>query len=149
MLFTITAALSVALLWGLTPLLHKVVPNDGIRPQTIMVVGSVVYVVGVLSYAWYSRTIITEDLSWRMTSKDLALIVVAAFFTGLVANIIYLTVLSKEQSHVVSALIYCSPLFTLLLARSVLNERVSSKASLGVCFIVGGIILIATSQVKR
>jgi drug/metabolite transporter (DMT)-like permease len=56
--------------------------------------------------------------------------------------------LKKHDSYIISALIYSSPIFTLLLACLFLNEQITYYGLLGVLFIVVGVGFISTNDYK-
>lgn len=71
---------------------------------------------------------------------------IAAILSGFVANLIYLFVLKKHQSYLVSALIYAAPAFTLLLAYFLLKEDISVIGFIGVIMVIIGTICIALND---
>lgn len=59
----------------------------------------------------------------------------------------YYYILEKHHAYVISALVYSSPVFTVLFAHMVLKERVTVLGMAGVLLIVTGVVLLGA--VKR
>ena len=143
--FVVPFALLVAFLWGVQPLIHKVVLKT-VGFKTVMFVGGLVYFVCLVVFAAFCWTDISSDLSNKLDAKSFALIALASFMSAFVANLLYLYVLKDHKSYVVSALIYVSPVFTLALAASVLREKVTAVGAVGVLLIVVGVILVSFKE---
>lgn len=138
--------LSVAFLWGVGPVISKFLLSDqDISSKTLIVIGGIVYFVCVMAYSTYVWKDIHADLK-KMSHKNLLIIVIQAFVTGFVANIIYMAALKKHKSYVVSALIYAAPVFTLVCSILFLSERITMYGFLGVIMIVAGTTLLAFNE---
>lgn len=136
----IPIALFVAFLWGVQPIIHKYVIKT-IDPKTIMVVGGVFYTACLALYGLYHRRTIQQDAG-NLSATLILVIGMTSILTAFFANLLYFHIIKKHESYVVSALIYCSPIFTLLLAYFVLHERVTTIGTIGVAFIIAGVVLI-------
>lgn len=137
-------ALFIAFLWGLSPVIHKNVLGT-LSHHTTLVVSSAFYTVCTVVYAWYNWNHIAKD--WRvLNAKLVGYIAFAAIVCGFLTNILYFMVLKRYESHIVSALIYSSPVFTLILAVLLLRERVSFYGFLGVAFITIGVLFLAFNR---
>lgn len=143
-LYALLMALSIAFLWGLSPVIHKRLLQQ-ISHHTSLVVSSVFYSVCIVIYAWYNWDHIYKDRH-IMSVKILALLAFTAIICGFLTNVLYFMVLKRYESHIVSALIYSSPVFTLVLAVLLLRERVSFYGFLGVAFITIGILFLAFNR---
>ena len=93
-------------------------------------------------YATFHTTTLKNDFK-KATIYEYMIIGFTFLLTAFLANILYFSVLAKNKSFVVSALIYTSPIFTLILAWWVLKEDINIYGLIGVLFIVTGIILIS------
>ena len=140
----IMISLFVALLWGITPIIHKHVLKNT-DPKVVVITGGVIYFVCVMIFGLYFYEDIKDGIS-KMTWTTFAWIASASIFTAFLANILYIFTMKKYKSHVVTALTYSSPFFTLILAYFILKEKVTWKSFLGVVFIVCGVLLIAYNQ---
>lgn len=134
-------ALLVALLWGISPIIHKHVMTR-LDPVVVMVIAasfSTVFMIGFLLVN-YGRV----TSGWHaVRTSDVAWIGLATLFCSFVANIIYFFVLKEHKSHVVSALIYASPAASLVLAYAVLKEDVTWTGATGVLLVVAGCLCVA------
>ena len=79
----------------------------------------------------------------NMTSRDLLIILAIGLFSGFLGNVLYLYVLKDHASSIVSALIYSSPIFTLIISYLFLKERLNVYGLLGVITIIIGVILVS------
>jgi transporter family protein len=138
----VTMSLMVALLWGLAPVIHKYLLSSQVTAKTIMVVGGVAYFIVLLVY-WlmYAQEVHSgiAKISWM----DILLISIASVIMNFAAKLLYLYALKKQDSYIVSALVYSAPLFTLICAWLLLKERVTFWKMCGVMMIVGGIFLVS------
>jgi uncharacterized membrane protein len=138
-----TASLMIAFLWGVLPVIHKTVLAT-VSHHTVLVMSSVFYMVCTVAYAIIYRRQIAEGIRSIQTSH-VFYIAVGAIVCGFLANVLYYNVLKdpKNDSHIVSALIYASPVFTLILAYLLLHERIRFMGFLGVVTITIGVVFLA------
>lgn len=88
---------------------------------------------------------VTTDIN-KLTPRDILLIVGISVFAIFMANIIYYYILKDHESSIISALIYSSPVFTLILASLFLEEKVDSYGISGIIAVIIGIILISQNN---
>ncbi len=142
-------SLLVSFLWGGAPVIHKyLMSTRPISPETLMVFGSVVYFSCIVVYFYFNNKPIIRDIKGA-SATTLSIMFVSAVFAGFVANLLYFRVIKHNASYVVSALIFSSPFFTLLLSYMFLKEKMTVKSVLGVVSIVVGVIMLATSDVAK
>ena len=110
-----------------------------------MVIGGVFYMMCMLGFAASFWKTVKKDWA-KLDAKTIMLIGAVSVLTGFVANMLYFFVLKKHDSHVVSALIYSSPVFTLLLAYFLLHEKVTPIGCIGVIMVVLGVVCIALNR---
>jgi len=134
-------ALFVAFLWGIAPLVHKVLLSE-MSFKTVLVISSFTYFICTILFALYYRNDLIAD-SKRVTTQHILVIAAVAITTGFIANLIYFMVLKGNKSYIVSALIYASPIFTLIGGIWLLKEKFTKFSLLGVLFIVAGVVFIA------
>jgi len=137
-------ALFVSLLWGFSPIIHKIMINK-YSPASIMLLTATVNFICVLFYFFIHYKKVNSDYA-SSTNHDILLLGFTTCFTIFLANIIYYTILKNHESYIVSALVYSSPMFTLLLAYFLLKENVNYYGFFGVCSIVFGVMLIAMNE---
>jgi len=130
-------ALFVAFLWGLTPVIHKHVLNT-LDPRTVMVLGSIFYFACVLMFWLWNREIIKNDVK-NVKLQHIYWIAITSIVTAFIANVIYLFILKKHDSYIISALIYSCPIFTLVLAYIFLKEHITFTGLIGVFLITAGV----------
>ena len=81
--------------------------------------------------------------------KQVFLIAITVILGGFFANLLYFIILNKHESSVVSALIYSSPVFTLVLAMLFAKEKVSIVGIMGIILITLGVICIAFNEKRH
>ena len=141
----IFVSLFVAFLWGATPTIHKHVLNK-LQPSTVMAVGGLFYFSCLVLFSFYYWKDISSDLRKNASMMSIFWIASVSIIAGFIANLIYLFVLRKNNSYVISALIYSAPIFTLILSYFLLKEKVSFLGLVGVLLIVGGIVCLAFNE---
>jgi drug/metabolite transporter (DMT)-like permease len=141
----ILISLTVAFLWGVQPLIHKVIFQRGVSFRTIMAVGGVFYFACLSTFVLWNWPTLKVEVR-RLDVSTTCLIGATTILTAFLANLLYLYVLKDNPSYVVSALICSSPAFTALLAYAVVRERVSPTGALGVAFVVVGTVLLGLSS---
>jgi drug/metabolite transporter (DMT)-like permease len=137
----ILTALFVSFLWGLSPILNKFLLGK-FNYISLFVFSSVVYFIAMLMFAYYNYDIVQTDLQ-KINADNLFFIVGTVVITGFLANVLYLYVLKDHESSLISALVFSSPLFTLLIARTFMKEKLNYFGIIGILLIVSGTICIA------
>ena len=138
---TILIALLVSAFWGVAPVIHKVLLHK-FDPASMMVFSAPFYVFALAIYTcFYTNTLAKQWSSATVT--DLLAIGFTSILTAFIANILYFTVLAKNKSFVISALVYTSPIFTLVLAWLFLKENINLYGISGVLLVFIGVLLIA------
>lgn len=142
-------SLFISFVWGATPIVHKYIFNSYtyMTPDTMLVVGGILYFVFTMSYFGCNKAKVIEPLK-KLPLSIFALMGITALL-GFLANYLYFNVIGKHASYVVSALIFSSPFFTLLLSYMLLNEDITLTSFIAVILIVVGIILLAISNHKK
>jgi uncharacterized membrane protein len=141
----VPAALFVAFLWGVQPAVYKHVLKR-VDPKVVMTVSGAFYLACLLAFAAFNHGVVARGvraLGW----SDVTWIGLTCVFTVFLANVIYVHVLQKHASHVVSALVYASPAFTLAVAWLFLKgeESLTPSSVAGVALITLGVVLLAFS----
>jgi drug/metabolite transporter (DMT)-like permease len=145
-IISLLVALCVAFLWGVSPVIHKSLLGKHSH-VTIMLITATVNVLCVISYALFKNKELIPDMK-TIPMKDVLIVAGTTITTVFLANILYYNVLKKHDSYIISALIYSSPIFTLLLAYLFLQEKITYYGLIGVLFIVVGVCFIATNDYK-
>jgi uncharacterized membrane protein len=137
-------ALFIAFIEGFAPVIHKHV-LERINPRTMVVVSSMFYTTCTILYAAYYWPEVSSDIK-KISREDLGWIALTSTVTGFLANVLYYQVLAKHESHIVVALIYSSPVFTLFILYLFMNATITPFAALGVLCTTIGVICISVSK---
>ena len=140
----IVIALAISFLWGVQPVIHKHLLKK-FTPITLMLVSSIVYFALLIVTSVIKNKEVATDFE-KMTAKDLGILVALSVFTAFLANIMYYYILKDHESSIISALIYSSPVFTLVIAYLFLKERLDIYGFSGVLAIIIGVVLISQNN---
>jgi uncharacterized membrane protein len=133
--------LLVSLLWGLSPIITKHVLTE-VSVETSMVINGIIYSTCIFLYAYQHRSVVSKDIH-NITRKTFLLMVFSAIICGFLANTLFNHLMQGHKSHIVTALTYSSPIFTLFLANLLLDEKSDMYSKLGVFLITSGIVSLA------
>ena len=137
----IVLALLVAFLWGIHPVLSKILLNK-FSVASVIIFNNFAYFLAILVFAWFNRQQIMKDVG-RVDAYDAGIIFSVAIVASFAATLLYYYVLKDHESSLISALVYSSPIFTLIVAYLFLKERLTSIGVAGVLLIVAGVMCIA------
>jgi drug/metabolite transporter (DMT)-like permease len=140
----IFVALFVSLLWGIQPVLHKLLLSK-YKPITILIISSFLYFYLIAMVAFARNADVKNDLD-NMTRRDILIILSIGLFSGFIGNMLYLYVLKDHNTSIISALIYSSPVFTLIISYLFLKEKLNMYGLLGVITIIIGVILVSLNE---
>ena len=134
-------ALFIAFIWGAQTVIHKHLLKR-LSGTTIMLISTFLFLFIILFISYFERERIHYDLV-NLTNTDFILLVILLTLMSLFSRIIYYDILKRHESSLISSIICCAPLFTLLIAYLFLEERIKIQGILGVISIVIGVILIS------
>jgi uncharacterized membrane protein len=137
-------ALFISFLWGLQPVVHKLLLQK-FDLITILFISTFVQIILVLIVALTRKQNVLSDLK-VITFSDVCIITTLSAFTVFLTNVIYLSVLKNHDSSIISALIYSCPVFTLLISYFFLKERLDIYGLLGVFSIILGVVFISQNR---
>jgi uncharacterized membrane protein len=140
-------AMVVSGLWAIAPIIHKTVFKLGLHPKSMMAFGGFAYFTVLCVWAAFNWKDIRSDVKCLADWRVVALIGFSAIFTALLSTIIYYHLIKEHDAHLVTAITYSSPLFTLILAWWLLNEKITLAGAAGVLLIVLGVLLISCLHV--
>jgi len=143
---SIGIAFTISIMWAISPIIQKYVLNSLVK-ETIILISSFCYFCCVALYSIYNHSIICENIT-KVKLKHFLLILLAAITGAFLPNILFLKILKKNKTSIVTALTYTSPLFTVLFAYFFLRERMNVKIFIGILFIIFGVILITLNDGK-
>jgi len=134
----------ITFLWGISPVLIKIIINKNIPGYIIILLQASVYFLSSIIYIIiYKRDSIYEDLI--KNSKFIPYLAVIFFFTLYIANILYIYVVEKGKINIniFSIILYtCAPVFTMLGSYLIYNEKISIQNLIGFLLICIGLICI-------
>ena len=107
-----------------------------------MCLTGIAYSICILLYILYIKTQFLNDIK-KINLFTLILIFISVFIGLFLSNILYFYLLKHNEPSVVIAITFSAPLFTLLGAYLILQEKMHIYGILGVLSIVLGIILIS------
>jgi len=137
-------ALVTAFCWGLQTVLYKHL-LEKFNGITIMLFTSFVFLIYVIILAAINKKIIQSDMN-KFTNNDLSILLGLSPFIIFITNVIYHYVLKDHNSSIIAALIYSSPVFTLIISYLYLNERLNKNGLFGIISIMIGIIFISQNN---
>jgi drug/metabolite transporter (DMT)-like permease len=135
----IPLSLAISFLWAIPPIIQKSLLKT-LDQKALLFFTWVFYSICVIIYAFIHWDVISTQ---KLSSGTLFWIAVTASLSGLLGNIMYLYVLKRYDSHIVTALTYSSPFFTMFLAYMILHEKITLMGALGVTLIAAGVICLA------
>jgi drug/metabolite transporter (DMT)-like permease len=137
----IYVALFIAFLWGIHPILNKILLGK-FNFSTVFVLNNLVYCLAVLIFVYINYTEISKDVK-KLNGHDVLILCTVALIAGFLANLLYYYVLKSHESSLVSALVCSSPIFTLIIAHFFMKEELNGFGILGILFIVLGVVCIS------
>jgi drug/metabolite transporter (DMT)-like permease len=133
-------ALFISFLWGIIPIIYKVV-LERLNNVTVMLINGVFYCILLVSLFLYNKKIIMNDLN-KITTNEYLWIFIATLFGGFIGNLLYYYVLKKGEAAVLTALMYTAPIITLIAAYFILKDKITPLAITGILLIVTGVVCI-------
>jgi len=135
-----------AFLWGISPIVAKSLLQK-FHHYTIMMVFPVIYVACLLViFPFYGKEFL-KDME-KVNQKDVIMMLFQGVGVLFFGNIIYYYVLKDNNSSIVTALEGCAPLFTLVFAYYLLNEKISFIGLIGILLIILGVICVSQNDKK-
>lgn len=133
--------LFIAFIVGLVPILDKVLLKT-LSPYTVLAGSGIIYIICMFGFLYYYRKTILSDMK-KINYLHILLFAFIAIFGSFIIKILFLNVLKNHHSHIITALVYSAPFFTLLIAYFFLKEDINIYGLIGVLFIILGVIFIA------
>ena len=137
----ILVAIFISFLWGVSPLILKQLVTK-FDKMTVLIIDGILYFIFTLLLGFYYYDTIMKDIP-KITLYDGILLFLIAILPGVVANVLYMTVIENHDSYIITALVCISPLFTLVLAHLFTKENVTVWGAMGTILIVLGILMIS------
>lgn len=144
MLVSYSFALIVAIFWGVGAHMERYVLESMSNVSLFIVFGLVYFIVAIIIYV-FNYTKIHHEL----TMSNVPFAILTALVSSTISILIYqkaLSMCSVKNVHIVTALAFTAPLFTMIVTWLYFKERMSIKSVAGVCLIIsGGVLLVMNS----
>ena len=137
-------AIFISFLWGIQPIVHKHLLNR-YNFITIMLISTIVNFSLILAVSITRNKEILVDMN-KLTFRDLFILVLVSSFTIFLANMMYYYILKNHESSIISALVYSSPVFTLIIAYIFFKERLDIYGVSGILLMIFGVILVSNNN---
>jgi transporter family protein len=133
-------AFIIAIIWGIIPIIHKLLLND-ISYHTIIIFSAITFFVASLIYSYIYYKDIYNDINKQ--NNKIIYIIFCAFLGLFLANILYYNALKHTNNvSIITTITALYPLVTLLLSYFILYEKISIINFIGIILIMIGIILL-------
>ena len=137
-------ALIVSFLLGILAIFQKIFLKR-IDYITFMCISGLMYCFMLICYILYYKSQFFSDIK-KIKLITYFWIFISILFGLFIINILFFYLLKHNEPSVVVAITFSAPLFTLLGAYFLLEEKIHTYGVLGVLFIVFGIILISMNK---
>ena len=143
----IFVAFIIALLFGTSPLIHRVATRS-VPGYIILLVSSLTYLISVSIYVliFHSKTLKTDMMK---SKKWLVLLAATTFFGLFIANLLYMYVIKHTPNiNITTTITALYPIITLLLATFLLKETLTPKGLVGFVFVCLGVVIMILTKKK-
>lgn len=133
----------IAFLYGIQPIMHKqlLLKYDVI---TIMILTELIYMCCLLYVGYSNKDKLYDDIV-NMNKNDIYILLFVSIVTVFLTDMLYYYVLKDNDCSVISALIYCSLIFTILISYYFYNEQLNYYSYVGIVLILLGVTCISLS----
>lgn len=136
----LAGSLTVAFVWGLTPVIQKHALTS-LSATTVLVLVSTVSLMCLVPFAIYNRAAIARDVRANLTPSALAWLVFVAVVGGFLSNLLYIHLLKQHACFLLTAIVSSAPVVTLLLAVLALKEAITPLQAAGAALVVVGVAM--------
>ena len=139
-MYLIGLGLVVSFIWGLIPIIDKFVLIS-VDPKIFILMFATLFFFCTLIFTFLNRNSILLHI--KTVNKHNLMLTFCSSLLAFVALLVYLFLLKDNDSHLVSAIAYSAPMFTLILAMLILKERPTLISIAGILLIIMGVWCIA------
>lgn len=139
----IIIALVISFLWGIQPIIHKELLKDFSSP-TLMFLTGFAYLLCLSIFSYMNKETLLKEFN-AINTKNIIMILFVSIITVFIVNIVYFKVLKNHEASIVSALIYTSPVFTLMVAHLLTHEELSKYGFIGIILITIGTMCVSAN----
>lgn len=137
-MFSFFLALFAAICWGIAPFFGKIglrgiPPMDGLAARTLITVCFV--------WGWFLASGNVKSLS-EISLYGWLCLALEAFFATFIGDLAYYAAIKYGKIGQTALLLAASPIVTLWIGYTFLNEQISMVKLLGALFIISGVILV-------
>jgi drug/metabolite transporter (DMT)-like permease len=137
----IILSLFVAFLWALNMVINKHSMNNSINQKTVCVIAGLAYFICILFFALYHNKEIYTDI--KNTNTANVIFIAAGAVLGLfIGNVLFMHLLEKNNSSLVTTLAYTSPIFVFLMTFFILKENIEPIKIVGIILTIIGIMIL-------
>ena len=136
--------LFIAFCWGSLGVVNKYVLNH-LESSTVFVLSGIIYFFFLLGLMFYNKKSIEKDLQ-KITRFQSFCIIASSIFLIFLPNFLYYYFLKRTKASIITAIAYSAPVFTLILAHLLINERIRPISILGILLISLGIFFISYEE---
>jgi len=134
-------SLFVAFLWAINTIIYKYGMNQSVNQKTVIVIGAFTYFICMTFFTMYHYDIISNDIQ-QTNIKHIVLIIIGSIIGTFIASILFIHLLEKHNSSLVTTLAYTTPVFVALMAIFILKEDIDTTKFLGICITIFGVFII-------
>lgn len=137
----------ICFLWGLNPVLEKILLKD-LDQNAVIIYTAMIHFVMILGFAYVNRKIVIETAPQIKLTHILIMIAMAGLCEFL-GNYFYALTLQKSTSFVTVALTSLYPIFTMFIGYLILSEPITKYSLVGLILIIMGIIAVTYEPKKE
>jgi len=134
---SISLALCVALLWGISPVLMRYCSKT-LHFTSIIVISGIFYICFIGMLMFYQRKTILQDIKNNITLTTSFFMMLSALAGLFLSNLIFHYLVSVNEVYITS-LAYTAPLFSVVIAYLLLGESMCALQLIGILLIAIGI----------
>lgn len=133
----------IALLWGVRPILQKQIVHN-ISPETIMIITGILYFLLISIYFIIYKNKVTNEI-YQLDQQQIKTLIFISFIS-FISSLLYYYALSKESASKVVTITSIWPIFALVFATLILNEKFNPKLLLAIIIIILVVNFIETKN---
>jgi drug/metabolite transporter (DMT)-like permease len=138
-------ATCVAILWAVNTVIYKNAMNKSIGQKTVSVIGVFTFFTCMVCFAIYNRKEILTDIE-NAKNQDILLIIIGAMLGLFIGNALFMYLLEKNNSSLVAAIAYTSPIFVFIISVIIFRESIEPIKVFGIVLAVTGVSIICYNK---
>ena len=139
----ILECLSVATIYGITPLMEKHITQFIEIESFIILSGLIIFMCCALYMFFFDKNKLWKDIQTIKNDPILIfLLFLTAFLIYIVASFIQKSVIKKHKAYLVTSIIATYPIITVILGYLLFNEEITLTHMFGVLLIISGVVIL-------